>query len=139
MDNQIKELEKDELDIISEYTTKCKLHPNFLPVTTYDMVQCGYPTPTAGIMIARGFGGTDKEDRLLPSNGMWCKVEDVEKLRLNKYSDTDMMEFAEWCSEHGYKYYKIQNLWANNWMSSTGVKNTAQLLQKFKDWKEGKQ
>jgi len=80
MDNQIKELEKDSLEIIHEYTAKGKLHPNFLPVTTYDMVQCGYPQPTEGIMIARDWGGTDAEDKLLPSMGMWCKVEDVRKL-----------------------------------------------------------
>lgn len=35
--------------------------------------------PDHGEMIARGWGGTDEQGRLLPSKGMWCKVEDVEK------------------------------------------------------------
>jgi hypothetical protein len=80
MDNKTLELDKECLDIISDYKAKGKLHPEFLPVTTYDMVQCGYPLPTEGIMIARDWGGTDAEDKLLPSTGMWCKVEDVRKL-----------------------------------------------------------
>ena len=80
MNNQIKELEEDSLEIISEYTMKGKLHSNFLPITTYDMVQCGYPTPKEGVMIVRDYGGTDAEGKLLPSSGMWCKVEDIKKL-----------------------------------------------------------
>ena len=80
MDNKTKELNKDHLKLISDYREKDKLHPEFLPITTYDMVQCGYPRPTEGIMIPRDWGGTDEEGRLLPSGGMWCKVEDVKKL-----------------------------------------------------------
>ena len=80
MDNQIEELDEEHIKIIAEYKTKGKLHPDFLPFTTYDMVQCGYPRPTEGIMIARDWGGTDENYNLLPANGMWCKVEDVVKL-----------------------------------------------------------
>lgn len=68
------------LEVISEYTEKGKLHPDFLPFTTYDMVQCGYPIPNHGVMIARAYGGSNAEDQLLPSTGMWCKVEDIKHL-----------------------------------------------------------
>ena len=76
-DNYTEELDQECLDIIKEYKDKGKLHPNYLPFTTYDMVQCGYPIPNHGRMIARDWGGTDEERRLLPSDGKWCKVEDV--------------------------------------------------------------
>ena len=75
-----KELDKEVLDIINEYKNKNKLAEGWLPFTTYDMVQCGYPREDHGEMIARDWGGTDGEGRLLPPNGMWCKVEDVKKL-----------------------------------------------------------
>jgi hypothetical protein len=81
-DNKTVELDSECLDIISDYKQKGKLHPDFLPVTTYDMVQCGYPRSDHGEMIARDWDGTDGEGKLLPSNGMWCKVEDVKKLLL---------------------------------------------------------
>jgi len=74
------ELDSECFGIISDYKQKGKLHPDFLPVTTYDMVQCGYPQDDHGEMIARDWGGTDGEGKLLPSNGMWCKVEDIRKL-----------------------------------------------------------
>ncbi len=80
MNNEIQEIDIECLEIISEYTQNDKLHPDFIPLTTYDMIQSGYPQPNKGIMIARCWGGTDSDDRLLPSNGMWCKVEDVRKL-----------------------------------------------------------
>lgn len=79
-ENKIIELDEDQSEIISEYKEEGKLHPDFLPFTTYDMVQCGYPSPDHGEMIARAYGGTDAEDRLLPSNGMWCKVEDIKHI-----------------------------------------------------------
>jgi len=79
-DNYTKELEQDDIDLIAEFKAKDKLHSNFLLFTTYDMVQGGYPIPNHGKMIARGWGGTDGEGKLLPSNGKWCKVEDVIKL-----------------------------------------------------------
>lgn len=50
---------------------------NWLPFNVYDMVQSGYPYPDHGIMVARDFGGTDKDGNVLPPNGMWCKVEDA--------------------------------------------------------------
>lgn len=74
------ELNENDLDIIKEYQDKGKLHPDWFPLTTYDMVQTGYPRPNHGEMIARDWGGTDGQGRLLPANGMWCKVEDVKKL-----------------------------------------------------------
>ena len=74
-----KELDQDELIIIHEFRDKGKLHPEFFPITTYDMVQCGYPYPNHGEMISRNWGGTDEQHRLLPANGMWCKVDDVKK------------------------------------------------------------
>ncbi len=85
-DNLIgKELDAWSLEIIEEYRAEDKLHPDWLPITTYDMVQCGYPVSNHGEMIARDFGGTDELGRLLPSDGMWCKVEDVKKL-LEQYN-----------------------------------------------------
>ena len=79
-DNLIgKELDQNDFDIIKEYQDKDKLHHDWFPLTTYDMVQCGYPRADHGEMIARDWGGTDGEGRLLPADGMWCKVEDVKK------------------------------------------------------------
>ena len=79
-DNYIaKEADKDELDIITEYRDKGKLHPDWFPIMTYDMVQMGYPRPNHGGMCARAWGGTNANGQLLPSDGMWCKVEDVKK------------------------------------------------------------
>jgi len=84
-DNYIaKELSPNEIDIVREYREKKKLHPDFLPITTYDMVQLGYPNPNHGGMCARAFGGTNSEGQLLPSDGMWCKVEDIKKFLTEK-------------------------------------------------------
>jgi len=80
MDNEIKELDKECIKLISDYTNKGKLHPDFIPLTTYDMVQNGYPRPNKGTMIARDYGGSDEKGRLLPSGGMWVKTDDVKKL-----------------------------------------------------------
>ena len=74
------ELDEDEINIIKEYKDNGKLHSDWFPLTTYDMVQSGYPSPTHGEMIARGYGGTDKDNNLLPSKGMWCKVDDVKTI-----------------------------------------------------------
>ena len=76
MDNKIQELNKESLEFISN----CELHPKFLPINTYDMVQSGYPRPIEGIMMARDCGGSDEKGRLLPSDGMWVKLDDVKKL-----------------------------------------------------------
>lgn len=79
-DNYIaKEIDENQIDIIKEYTDKDKLHPNWFPITTYDLVQLGYPYPNHGGMVVRDWGGTDENGCLLPANGMWCKVEDVKK------------------------------------------------------------
>jgi len=50
---------------------------NWLPFNVYDMVQSGYPLSDHGIMVARDFGGTDEDGKILPPKGMWCKVEDA--------------------------------------------------------------
>ena len=55
------------------------LHPEFLPMATYDMVQLGLPTPDHGGMVVRVDGGTDENGILQPSTGMWMRVEDFHK------------------------------------------------------------
>jgi hypothetical protein len=47
------------------------------PFNVYDLVQSGYPHADHGIMVARDFGGTDKDGKVFPPKGMWCKVEDA--------------------------------------------------------------
>ena len=71
--------ESDSIECVKEYTNKGKLHPDFEPVLTYDMVQAGYPTPNHGAMVARYFGRTDAGGRMLPGGGMWCKYSDVKE------------------------------------------------------------
>jgi len=79
-DNYIaRELDSDEIDVIKEYTDNGKLHPDWFPLPTYDLVQMGYPRPDHGGMVSRNWGGTDENGCLLPGDGMWCKVEDVKK------------------------------------------------------------
>jgi len=79
-DNYIaRELDTDEIDIIKEYSDNGKLHPDWFPIPTYDLVQMGYPRPNYGGMVSRNWGGTDHNNCLLPGDGMWCKVEDVKK------------------------------------------------------------
>ena len=51
----------------------------WIPFKAYDMVQCGYPFSDHGEMILREDGGTNAKGEILPSTGMWCKVEDVMK------------------------------------------------------------
>jgi hypothetical protein len=75
-----KELDENDLEVIQGFRDNGKLHPDWLPFVTYDLVQMGYPYADHGGMVARDYGGTDEEHRLLPSTGMWCKVEDVLKL-----------------------------------------------------------
>ena len=74
--DKARELKEEDLEILAEYRNNGKLHPEFLPVTTYDLVQSGYPVPNKGVMVARGWGGSDAEGRLLPSNGQWIKRDD---------------------------------------------------------------
>jgi hypothetical protein len=66
--------EDDEL--LMENFKKGKVHPEFLPMTTYDMVQSGYPEPDHGEMVVRVHGGYDEDGVLQPSHGMWIKRED---------------------------------------------------------------
>lgn len=81
MKNKIeKEIEKDEIELIEKYRKEWKLHPDFLPFTTYDLVQMGYPVPNYGAMVARAYSGTDFDGLLLPGGGMWVKAEEVNKL-----------------------------------------------------------
>ncbi len=70
-------------EMIEEYKIEGKLHPYFFPFPTYDLVQCGYPTPNHGEMIVRNHGGTDAQDILLPSKGEYCKVEDIKSILSN--------------------------------------------------------
>ena len=56
---------------------KCK---EYLPLVTYDMVQCGYPLPDHGEMTPRYFGDIAEDGSMGLPKGMWCKVEDVQKL-----------------------------------------------------------
>ena len=71
-----KEFEESDQDILTEYHEKGKIHTDSLPFPTYDMVQMGYPYPNHGGMVAQFHGGTDENDVLQPSTGMWMKVED---------------------------------------------------------------
>lgn len=71
------EIQIEDLQLIEEFKKEGRLHEDFLPFPTYDQVQLGYPTPHYGGMVVRAIGGTDANNILLPSNGMWCKVKDV--------------------------------------------------------------
>lgn len=78
-DNFIAEEDEDIVRMIEKYKQAGKVQPDFFPLPTYDLVQCGYPLPDHGEMVCRRFGGTDDYGRLMSPNGMWCKVEDVKK------------------------------------------------------------
>jgi len=69
----VDEVEKEMLKVFP----KAK---GWLPFDTYDMVQCGYPYPDHGEMVRRTMGGTNAKNELMPSKGMWCKVEDIKHL-----------------------------------------------------------
>lgn len=93
-DNYIaKEVDPSDEDLLSEYHEKGKLHPDFLPFITYDMVQMGYPYPDHGAMVARPHGGTDENDILQPSTGMWMKVEDFKEFMEATKEIFDIKEF----------------------------------------------
>ena len=77
-DNFIGLDELSELD--KEIRKKYPKSKGWIPIETYDMVQCGYPYPDHGEMVLRADGGTNENKELIPSNGMWCKAEDVRKL-----------------------------------------------------------
>lgn len=71
-----KEFEESDQEILTEYHEKGKLHPDFLPFPTYNLVQMDYPYPDHGGMVAQFHGGTDEDDVLQLSKGMWMKVDD---------------------------------------------------------------
>jgi hypothetical protein len=77
-DNLIGKDKPSEMDI--ECRIQMKHAEGFLPFEAYDMVQCGYPYADHGEMILRSDGGINEKRELLPSKGMWCKVEDVLKV-----------------------------------------------------------
>ena len=82
-DNYIaRDMEKLDDELMTEFHEKGKLHPDFLPFPTFNLVQMGYPYPDHGGMVAQIHGGTDENGVLLPSNGMWMKVEDFKALLL---------------------------------------------------------
>ena len=81
-DNLIGKDKIDEMD--EEIRNEYHKANGWIPIETYDMIQCGYPYPDHGEMIIRADGGINEKEELLPSKGMWCKVEDVKKL-LKKY------------------------------------------------------
>lgn len=107
MSNEIIELDNGSLEVIKKFTENKELHPDFLPFTTYDMAQSGYPKEK-GVMIAKPYGGIDANGKLLPSRGMWCKVEDVLKIInnltkvKNEIIDEDIM--------HGSVGIKLEDL-----------------------------
>jgi hypothetical protein len=48
-----------------------------------------------------------------------------------------MQEFAEWCSENGWKYYRLSKIWVKYVeVNLTSELTTSQLLEEFKVWKE---
>ena len=86
---------KDSLSPLDlECRNKLKLAPGWLPIETYDLVQCGYPRVNHGEMILRPDGGTNKQNELLSPNGMWVKSEEVRRIiqyyedRINSKTDT---------------------------------------------------
>jgi len=54
-----------------------------------------------------------------------------------KHTDSDVQEFAEWCSENGWKYYRLSKIWVKYVeVNLTSELTTSQLLEEFKVWKE---
>jgi hypothetical protein len=78
--NIINEESQNTIEMVEAYKKSGKIKKPFFPLATYDMVQCGYPRPDHGEMVARLWGGTDEKGNLLSPKGMWCKVDDVKKL-----------------------------------------------------------
>lgn len=54
--------------------------PGWLPFECFELVQAGYPFPNHGVMVCRPDGGTDKDRKLLPSKGPWCKTTDAARV-----------------------------------------------------------
>lgn len=66
----------EDIEQIFNYHRNALLHPEFLPMTTYDMVQAGSLLTKHGEMVARNHDGVDENGVLQPPTGMWIKVED---------------------------------------------------------------
>ena len=82
-EQEVREADKSDLELVKEYREKGKLSENFdeVPIMKYRAVNCGRPyPPDHGELIATAWGGSDAEGNLLPGNGEWCKVSDVKKL-----------------------------------------------------------
>lgn len=94
------EITEEQRELIEDYKKRGKLHPDWIDIPTYDLVQLGYPRANHGGMVARAFGGTDSEDNLLPGNGMWCKKTDVDnyidKLLGDLQNDLDILDKDFW-------------------------------------------
>jgi hypothetical protein len=73
-------LTDENISFLDTDIRKMKKADGWLPFEAYDMCQCGYPYPDHGEMIRRPDGGINQTEELLPSKGMWCKVEDAMKI-----------------------------------------------------------
>lgn len=72
-------------DMVESYEVRShkengKLHKDFLPFNTYDLISYGYPVADKYKMMTMYHGGIDKNDILLPSKGKYCLVEDAMKI-----------------------------------------------------------
>ena len=54
--------------------------------------------------------------------------------KLKNQKDTDIQEFAEWCSKEGWRYNAIRERWFDKTLYNE--KTTSQLLEEWKIWKE---
>jgi hypothetical protein len=79
-DNYTLEVDKEDLEIVKQYTKEDKLSKDWHGLITYDLVQSGYPYADHGEMIPQVYSGTDEKGILLPPHGKWVKLEDVLKL-----------------------------------------------------------
>ena len=70
--------------------------------------------------------------------GRYLKVsnEDGTYTDLMVYDEIEIMEFAEWTSDNYWNYVKQNSNWIN--VIKQDIKTTAQLLEEWQIWKEGK-
>jgi hypothetical protein len=81
--------------------------------------------------IGRIFIGLPPEF-LLPRNKLKMPKKKRLVIKLD-WTDSNMMEFAEWVNIHEWSYWEVIKIWRNkDWKEKT----TAQLFEDFKDWKE---
>jgi len=108
-DNLIAQPVSKEFDKLTEEIHKTYPKASgWLPFNTYDMVQCGYPFPNHGEMVKRSDGGTNSKGELIPSTGMWCKVEDVMKI-INELKFKNSCLHNDTFTENGIKICKQCN------------------------------